>query len=50
MTLMKLESMVGLGLPNLQYYYWEAQLRNLVSWGLGRRGSLWVQMVVVIIT
>ncbi len=44
MTLMKPESMGGLGLPNLQYYFWAAQLRNLVQWVLGRPESLWFQM------
>lgn len=44
MTLMKPESMGGLGLPNLQHYFWAAQLRNLVSWSMERQESMWVQM------
>lgn len=43
-TLMKPESMGGLGLPNFQYYFWAAQLRNLISWSMERYESLWVQM------
>ena len=43
-TLMKPESMGGLGLPNLQYYFWAAQLRNMTSWAMERHESMWVQM------
>lgn len=39
LTLMKPESMGGLNLPNFQYYYWSAQLRNIQSWSLARRDS-----------
>ena len=44
MTLMKPEPMGGLGLPNLQHYFWSAQLRNIISWLLGRQDSQWVEM------
>ena len=43
-TLMKPEPMGGLGLPNLQHYFWSAQLRNILSWSLGRKDSQWVEM------
>lgn len=41
---MKPELMGGLGLPNLQYYYWAAQLRTVLSWLLERPDSYWVQI------
>ena len=44
LTLMKPESMGGLGLPNFQYYFWSAQLRNVVTWSLGRQDSQWIKM------
>uniref|UniRef100_A0A3Q3FAB3 ribonuclease H n=1 Tax=Labrus bergylta TaxID=56723 RepID=A0A3Q3FAB3_9LABR len=39
-NLMKPENMGGLGLPNLQYYFWSAQLCNLISWSLGETGLI----------
>lgn len=43
-TLMKPESMGGLGLPNFQLYYWSAQMCTMRSWILGRQESLWLQI------
>ena len=41
---MKPETLGGLGLPNLQYYFWAAQIRNLISWSMERHESMWLQM------
>lgn len=44
MTLMKPRAMGGLGLPNLQYDFWAAQIRYLISWSMDSQEYLWVQM------
>ena len=34
----------GLNLPNMQNYYWAAQLKTIMSWITGDKDSIWVGM------
>lgn len=43
-TLMKPKALGGLNLPNLQYYFWAAQIRNMISWITMRHESMWVNI------
>lgn len=43
-TLMRPEALGGLDLPNLQLYFWAAQIRNMISWIMMRHESMWVNI------
>lgn len=40
--LTKPKDLRGLSLPNLQLYYWSAQLKIMSNWFMNRRDSLWL--------
>lgn len=42
--LMKPKDRGGIGLPNLQLYYWAAQIKNMISWCNERTNSSWFKM------
>lgn len=41
---MKPKDKGGIGLPNLQFYYWAAQIKNMISWCSERTNSVWYKM------
>lgn len=42
--LMKPKDKGGIALPNLQLYYWAAQIKNMISWCSERTNSIWYNM------
>lgn len=41
---MKSKDKGGIALPNLQFYYWAAQIKNMISWYSVRTNSVWYKM------
>ena len=42
--LTKPKELGGLSLPNLQLYYWSAQLKMMTNWFIKKRDSLWISL------